>query len=159
MLIDPSIPEIENFLNLTLKIQGQGEMKMMLHNYRSRFHITSNGINPSSGFRDMASTKSGSSAASFDKFLVHGQAHMGQMGQWPWQCTTTALDNSTELPKSSGYRDMGSASLAATHPPVTTIPPNPKGWGVKTYDHDDTHQYSRPILGLEHDIRIFIEWK
>ena len=33
----------------------------------------------------------------FDKFLAHGQAHMGQMGKWPWQCTPTGLDNSTEL--------------------------------------------------------------
>ena len=54
----------------------------MLHNYRSRqFHRTSNEINPSSGFRDMGSTKSGPSAAWFDKFLAHGQTHMGQMGK------------------------------------------------------------------------------
>ena len=33
----------------------------------------------------------------FDKFLGHGQAHLGQMGKWPWRCTTTGLDNSTEL--------------------------------------------------------------
>ena len=33
----------------------------------------------------------------FNKFLAHGQAHMGQMGKWPWQCTTRGLDNSTEL--------------------------------------------------------------
>ena len=61
--------------------QGQGQMTMMLHNYRSRqFHRTSNGINPSSGFRDMGSAKSGPSTAWFDKFLANGQAHMGQMG-------------------------------------------------------------------------------
>ena len=60
----PSIIEIHKFLNLTLKIQGEGEIRMMLHNHRSRqFHITSNGINQS---RDMASTKSGPSTASFD---------------------------------------------------------------------------------------------
>ena len=35
--------------------------------------------------------------AKFDEFLAHGQVHMGQMGNWPWQCTTTGLDNSTEL--------------------------------------------------------------
>ena len=52
------------FLNLTLKIQGEGEMAMVLHHYRSRrFHITSNGVNPSSGFRDMGSVKSGPSSA------------------------------------------------------------------------------------------------
>ena len=29
----------------------------------------------------MGSTKSGPSAAWFDKFLAHGQTHMGQMGK------------------------------------------------------------------------------
>ena len=79
MSIGPSIPEIEHFQYLTLKIQGQGQMTMMLHNYKSRqFHRTSNGINPSSGFKDMGS---GPSAAWFEKFLAQGQAHMGQMGE------------------------------------------------------------------------------
>ena len=59
----------------------------------------------------------------FDKFLGHGQAHMGQMGKWPWQRTTRGLDNSTELRmekirQPGGYRDMGSASLAAARPPA-----------------------------------------
>ena len=98
MSIDPPIPEIQYFQNLTLKIKGQGQMTMMLHNYRStQFHRTSNGTDPSRGFRDMCSAKSGPSAAWFDKFLAHGQAHMGQMGKWPWRCTSTGLDNSTEL--------------------------------------------------------------
>ena len=53
-----------HFQNLTLKIQGQGQKTMMLHNYRSRqFHKTSHGMNPSWGFRDMGSAKSGPSAA------------------------------------------------------------------------------------------------
>ena len=77
-----SISKIQYFHNLTLKIKGQGHMTMMWHNYRSRqFHRTSNGTDPSRGFRDMGSTKSGPSAASFDKFLAHGQAHIGQMGK------------------------------------------------------------------------------
>ena len=68
------------FSKFDLENKSQGQMAMMLHNYRSRqFHRTSNGINPSSGFRDMGSAKSGPSAAWFDKFLAHGQAHMGQM--------------------------------------------------------------------------------
>ena len=68
------------FSKFDLEIQGQGQMTMMLHNYRSRqFHRTSNGINPSNRFRDMGSAKSGPSAAWFEKFLAHGQAHMGQM--------------------------------------------------------------------------------
>ena len=78
MSIDPSIPEI-HFLNLTWKIQGEGEMTMTLHNYRPRqFHITYNGINQSNGFRDMASTKSGPSAASFDKFWAMGKPIWGK---------------------------------------------------------------------------------
>ena len=82
MSIGPPIPEIQHFQNLTLKIKGQGQMTLMLHNYRSRqFHRTLNGINPSSGFKEMGSAKSGSSAAWFDKFLAHGQTHMGQMGK------------------------------------------------------------------------------
>ena len=40
-----------------------------------------NSIDPSSGFKDMGSAKSGPSAAWFDKFLAHGQTHMGQMGK------------------------------------------------------------------------------
>ena len=46
-----------------------------------QFHRTSNGINPSSGFWDMGSAKSGPSAAWFGKFLAHGQALVGQMGK------------------------------------------------------------------------------
>ena len=41
MSIGPPIPEIEHFQNLTLKTKGQGQMTLMLHNYRSRqFHRT-----------------------------------------------------------------------------------------------------------------------
>ena len=64
MSIGPPIPEIQHLQNLTLKIKGQGQMNLMLHNYKSRqFHRTSNGINPSSGSKDMGSAKSGPSAA------------------------------------------------------------------------------------------------
>ena len=79
ILIGPPIPAIQYFQNSTLKIQSQGQMTMMLHSYRSRqFHRTSNGINPSNGFRNMGPAKFGPSAAWFDKFLAHGQAHMGK---------------------------------------------------------------------------------
>ena len=73
-------------------------MTMMLHNYRSgQIYKTSNGINPSSGFRDMSSTKSGPSAAWLDKFLAHGQAHIGQVGKYLWSVTTTSLGKSIKL--------------------------------------------------------------
>ena len=70
-----------------MKIQGQGQVTMMLHNYRSRqFNKTSNGTSPSSGFRDVGLAKSGlaksgPSDARFDKCLAQEQAHMGQMGK------------------------------------------------------------------------------
>ena len=116
MSIGPSIPEIQHFQNLTLKIQGQGQMTMMLHNYRSRqFHRTWNGINLSSGFRDMGSAKSGPSAASFDKFLAQGPgaSPYGANGQ-----ITMAVHNyrSRQVHEtlnganpSSSFRDMRSA--------------------------------------------------
>ena len=67
-----------------VKVMGevtvQSLMTMMLRSFRSReFHRTLNGINPSSSIRDMGSAKSGPSAAWFDMFLAHGQAHRGQI--------------------------------------------------------------------------------
>ena len=168
----------------------------MLHNYRSgQFHRTSNGINLSSGFREMGSAKSGPSAAWFDKLLTNGQAHMGQMtitlyiytsiqvhktlngvnpssgfrnmhsaksglnfwqiwqvfGRWasPYgaygKMTIMTVHNyrprqfhrtsNLENP-SHGYRDMGSANLAAARPAARTKPLQPGGlrgknpWGI-----------------------------
>ena len=140
MSIGPSIPDIQHFQNLTLKIQGQGQMTMMLHSYKSRrFHKTSNGINPSSGFRDMRSSKSLSpSAAWFVKFLAKGQAHMGQMGKWPWQCTTTGLDNSTEVRMEKIHEVVTEIWVpqiwqptARPPKPWRQCPSSPDGWGVK----------------------------
>ena len=131
MSIDPPIPEIEHFQNLTLKIQGKGQMMLMLHNCRSRqFHRTLNGINPCSGFRDMGSTKSGPSADGFDKFLAHGQARMGQMGKWPWKCTTTGLDHSTGQMEKIRQAVTEIWVPQVWQPPartVTTIPLQPGG--------------------------------
>ena len=185
-------------------------MTLMLHNYRSRqFHRTSNGINPSSGSKDMGSAKSGPSAAWFDKFLADGQTHVGQITMavhnyrsrqvretlngvnpssgfrdmrsaksrpnlwqiWqvfgPWaspygangQMSMTVHNyrprqfhrtSNGENP-SSGYRDMGSASLAAARPtarpparqsarpparppgPWRQYPSSPEGWGVTNF--------------------------
>ena len=111
MSIGPSIPEIQHFQNFTLKIQGQGQMTMMLHNYRSRqFHRTQNGINPSSGFRDMGSAKSDPSAASFDKFLAQGQAHMGQITVTLHNYRSRQVHQTLDgVNPSSSFRDMRSA--------------------------------------------------
>ena len=104
---------------------------MIVHNYRSRqVHETLNGVNPSSGFRDMRSAKSrpnlwqiwqvfGPWASTYG---ANGQMSMTVHNYRPRQFHRTS---NGENP-SSGYRDMGSASLAAART-VTTIPLQPGG--------------------------------
>ena len=112
---------------------------MTVHNYRSRqVHETLNGVNPSSGFRDMRSAKSGSNLWQIwqvfgpwaSPYGANGQMSMTVHNYRPRQFHRTS---NGENP-SSGYRDMGSASLAAARPParppartVTTIPLQPGG--------------------------------
>ena len=115
---------------------------MTLHNYRSRqVHKTLNGVNPSSRFRDMHSAifSLDPICGKSDKFLAHGQAHMRQMGKWPWLTMHNYRHRqfhrtSNGKNPSSGYRDMGSASLAAARPPEPwqQYPSSPKGWGIKS---------------------------
>ena len=108
---------------------------MTVHNYRSRqVHETLNGVNPSSGFRDMRSAKSGPNLCQIWQVFGPWASPNGANGQMtmmvhdyrPRQFHRTS---NGENP-SSGYRDMGSASLAAARPPartVTTIPLQPRG--------------------------------
>ena len=74
----------------------------------------------------------------FDKFLAHGQAHMGQMGKWPWQCTTRGLDNSTELRMEKIRQAVTEIWVpqvwqppARPPGPWRQYPSSPEGWGVK----------------------------
>ena len=94
---------------------------MTVHNYRSRqVHETLNGVNPSSGFRDMRSAKSGSNlwqiwqvfGPSASPYAANGQMSITVHNYRPRQFHRTS---NGENP-SSGYRDMGSASLAAARP-------------------------------------------
>ena len=120
---------------------------MTVHNYRSRqVHETLNGVNPSSGFRDMRSAKSGSNLWQIwqvfgpwaSPYGANGQMSMTVHNYRPRQFHRTS---NGENP-SSGYRDMGSASLAAARPtarppvrppgPWRQYPSSPEGWGVKT---------------------------
>ena len=116
---------------------------MTVHNYRSRqVHETLNGVNPSSGFRDMRSAKSGSNLWQIwqvfgpwaSPYGANGQMSMTVHNYRPRQFHRTS---NRENPL-SGYRDMGSASLAAARPTarqsarppartVTTIPLQPGG--------------------------------
>ena len=114
----------------------------MLHNYRSRqVHETLNGVHPSSSFRDMRSAKSGPNLWHIwqvfgpwaSPYGANGHMTMTVHTYRPRQFHRTW--NGENL--SSGYRDMGSASLAATRPaarppgPWRQYPSSPEGWGVK----------------------------
>ena len=116
---------------------------MTLHNYRSRqVHETLNGVNPSSSFRDMRSAKSGPNLWQIwqvfgpwaSPYRANGHMNITVHTYRPRQFHRTS---NGENP-SSGYRDMGSASLAAARPAarpparppartVTTIPLQPGG--------------------------------
>ena len=134
---------------------------MTLHNYRSRqVHKTLNGVNPSSSFRDMRSAKSGPNLWQIwqvfgpwaSPYGANGQITMTVHNYRPRQFHRTS---NGENP-SSGYRDMGSASLAAARPPARPpepwrqYPSSPKGWGVKTHNQD------RALGGL--DVRAQGPW-
>ena len=79
----------------------------------------------------------------FDKFLDPGQAHKVKMGKWPWQCTTTGLDNSTELRMEKIHQAVTEIWVpqiwqppARPPEPWRQYPSNPEGWGVKIQIRD-----------------------
>ena len=108
---------------------------MTVHNYRSRqVHETLNGVNTSSGFRDMRSAKSRPNLWQIWQVFGPWASPYGAKGQMSMTVHNYRLRQfhrtSNGEDPSSGYRDMGSASLAAARPPartVTTIPLQPGG--------------------------------
>ena len=108
--------------------------------------------------------------AKFDKFLAHGQAHMGQMGKWPWRCTTTGLDNSTELWMEKIHQVVTEIWVPQVWQTpartVTTIPVQPGGLrgkkSVTLYNHslkctrETVKQIITWIYGCSWDV---CEWK
>ena len=83
----------------------------------------------------------------FDKFLAHGQAHMGQMGKWAWQCTTTGLNNSIELRTEKIHQAVTEIWVPQVWQPpartVTTIPLQPGGKKVwQTYGQTENTIYT-----------------
>ena len=114
---------------------------MTLHNYRSKqVHETLNGVNPSSSFRDMRSAKSGPNLWQIWQVFGPWASPYGENGHMTMTVHTYRprkfhRTSNGENPL-SGYRDMGSASLAAAHPaarpprPWWQYPPSLKGWGV-----------------------------
>ena len=131
------------FPHLILKIQGQGHKPMMFYNYLFRqFHRTLYNcrmvqIHPvvSETFVLQSLDPSGTW---FDKCLTHGQAHMWQMGTWPWPCITSGLDNSTELRREKIRPSMSEICipqiLAAACPPglAQQYSSSWKGWWIKS---------------------------
>ena len=100
---------------------ANGQITMTVHNYRSRqVHETLNRVNPSSGFRDMRSAKSGPNLCQIwqvfgpwaSPYGANGQMTMTVHNYRPRQFHRTLNAEN----QSSGYRDMGSASLAAARP-------------------------------------------
>ena len=135
---------------------------MTMHNYRSRqVHETLNGVNPSNGFRDMRSAKSGPNLCQIwqvfgpwaSPYGANGQMTMTVHNYRPRQFHRTS---NGENPL-RGYRDMGSASLAAGRPPartVTTIPLQPGGLRGKNGYASYFGNY-RPISRLPVYIKLF----
>ena len=95
-----------------------GQMTMTLHHYRSRHvHETFNGVNPFSSFTDMRSAKSGPNLWQiwqvFDPWASpHGANGKRTMTVHNFRPRQFHRTSNGENP-SSGYRDMGSASLTA----------------------------------------------
>ena len=128
---------------------ANGQITMTLHNYRSRqVHEILNGVNPSSSFRDMRSA--GPNLWQIWQVFGPWASLYGAKGQM-----TMTVNNyrPRQLHKTSngenplsGYRDMGSASLAAARPPgtMTTIPFQPEGLRGKncTMCFTITHSHS-----------------
>ena len=129
-----------------------GQITMTLHNYRcTQAHETLNGINPSSSFRDMCS-KSGANL--WQKFFTHGQAHMAQVGKWLWQCTTTGLDNYTELGTEKICKAVSEIWVLqvwhphARHLPRWQYPYSPEDWGVKIHKKETQKSEGMQSRGL-----------
>ena len=157
MSIGPPIPEI-HFQNLTLKIKGQGQMTLMLHNYRSRqFDRTSNGINPSSGFKDVGSAKSGPSAAWFDgvfgpwanPYGANGQLNM-TVHNYRFRQVHETLNG---VYPSSGFRDMRSAKSGPNLWQIWQVfgpwasPYGANGWMTMTVHNKRPRQFHRTSNG------------
>ena len=139
---------------------------MTLHNYRSRqVHETLNRVNPSSGFKDMHPGKSGLNLWQIWQFFgpwaspywANGQMTMTVHNCRPRQFNRTS--NGENL--SSGYRDMGSASLAAAHPPwlLWQYPLQPGGLRGKNVLEEYSHSSFIPFHLIKLTTTKKIVWK
>ena len=114
------------------------------------------GVNPSSNFRYTHFAKFGPNLWQIWQVLGPWASPYGANGKWPWVCTTTGLDNSTELQMEKirhAVRDMGSASLTATHPDSDeNTPPAWRAEGLKQVRislYDEIKSQQMHTLGYE----------
>ena len=117
---------------------ANGLITITVHNYRSRqVHETLYGVNPSSGFRDMCSAKSGPNLC--ESFWPMGKPIWGK---WLWRCTTTRQVNSIKLRMEKIHQAVTEIWVpqvwqpparppARTPGPWRQYPSSPEGWGVK----------------------------
>ena len=74
----------QDFSPWTSPYGANGQITMMLHNYRFRqVHKTLDGVNSSSCFRDMRSTKSGPNLWQILQVFGPWASPYGEMGEWP----------------------------------------------------------------------------
>ena len=128
------MPHLTSLGQWAIPYGANGQITMTVHNYKSRqVHKTLNGLNPSSGFRDQRSAKSGPKLCQIWQVFGPWASPHGANGQM-----TMTLHNyrprkfhrtSNRENPSSGYRDIWVPQvwqLPAGHT-VTTIPLQPGG--------------------------------
>ena len=112
---------------------------MTLHNYRSRqVHGSLNGVNPSSGFRDMRSAKSGPNLCQIWQVFGPWASPSGANGQ---MTMTVHNYRPRQFHRTSNpsrcYRDVPQVWQPPARPPTRPpgqwrqYPSSPEGWGVK----------------------------
>ena len=115
------LPYLTSFRPWASLYGTNGQITMTVHNYNSKqTHKTLNGLNPSGAVSEICIQQSlDPICAKFDKFLVHGQTHMGQMTMTVHNYRPRQFHRTwNEENPSSSYRDTGSAILAAARPPA-----------------------------------------
>ena len=125
------------------------QITMTLHNYRSRqVHWTWNWINPSNSFRDMRSIKSEPNLWQIWQVFGPLASPYGSNGHMTCQCTTTGLENSTELRMAKIRQAVTEIwVLQVWQPPAwppgpwRPYPSSPEGWELKSIPLKNSSQF------------------
>ena len=159
------LPDLTSFWSRGKPIWGKWANNYDVAQLGSRqVHKTLNEVNPSSSFRDMRSAKSGPNLWQIWQVFGPWEAHMGQMGKWPWQCTTTGLDNSTELRMEKICQAVTEIwVLQVWQPPACpnrddNIPPARRAEGLKNYLSFIIFKIIQHVILLALIPNCFIQW-